>query len=144
MKPLIYILSILFPTLLLAQHGSIKLDTFKIGHCAPYVGGLKGGRIKKEKMLAAKKVDLKWCDDSGEIVRFSLTIQYSTKESYALIDKPKVIETNPSTSSYFTGEMLEEIKKAPKGSTVFITQIVKGWHNDSEERLTNDIELVLQ
>ncbi len=138
------LISLFIPTLLLAQQGNIKLDTFKIGHCAPYIGGLKGGRIKKEKMLAAKKVDLKWCDDSGVIVGFALTIQYSTKESYALIDKPTLIETKPSTSSYFTDEMHAEIKKAPKGSTVFITQIVKRWANNREERLTTEMEFVLQ
>jgi len=144
MRKALFLLIFLLPTLLIAQQERIKLDTFKIGHCAPYVGGIKGGKIKREKMLAAKKVDLKWCDDSGVIVGFKLTIQYSTKESYALIAKPKLIEPKLSTSNYFTDEMLAEIKKAPKGSTVFITQIVKGWHTGSPEKLTNEMELVLQ
>jgi hypothetical protein len=142
MKKLFLILIILLPTLLFAQQDSTR-QTFRIGHCGAYVAGVKGEKISREKLLNAKKIDIQWCDDSGKVVKFDLTIQYSTKESYALVDKPTVIETKTSKSEYFTDEMLAEIKKAPRGSTIFILNVVYGYHQDSSEKKGTDMDFII-
>ena len=141
-KKLTTILIFFIPTLLFAQQDSTR-QTFRVGHCGAYIAGVRGGKINRAKILNAKKIELKWCDDSGKVVKFDLTIQYSTKESYALVDKPTVIETKTSKSEYFTDEMLAEIKKAPKGSAIFILNVVYGYHNDSSEKKGTDMDFII-
>ncbi|MGP8215122.1 MAG: hypothetical protein ACLQQ4_06125 [Bacteroidia bacterium] len=143
MKKLFFILTLLLPTLIIAQQDSAR-QTFKIGKCRASVAGVKRGKIDRKKLLSAKKLEVEWCGDSCAVTSFDLAIQYSTKESYALVTEPVTLLAKLSHSEYFTDEMLSNIKKAPRGSTVLITRITYRQADGTEMKLERDVELIIQ
>ncbi len=142
MKNFIFILTLLISTLLMAQQDTTR-QTFKIGKCGPYVAGKRKGKINKERLLAARKIEMRWCDDTVTLTGFKMTIQYSTLKSYALVDSPIKIEET-STSANFTSAMVSDIRKAPKGSTIFIEEILYTYHGVSGQKLGIDIVLTIE
>jgi len=123
---------------------SVTRSTFKIGKCKVTVAGLRGGKINKRKLLSAEKLDIEHCEDSTKITSFDLSVTYSTKESYALVDGAVAHTAKPSTNEFFTEEMISYIKKAPKGSSVLITHIHYQDGKGEQKTFERDISLIIE